>query len=123
LDAALVAEGSFEPDGALEGVAAAMPARWYDAVTATWESGIFRLRASSRIVIAVQDREIVGQCGVAACRERGKAAFDGEMPRLAMLEPPCRFAVDHKCRANARIAVATSRGEGGAGSGANSFEI
>jgi hypothetical protein len=53
LGALLVAKVSFEPDGAIEGVAAAPPPWWYDTATSTWESGIFRLRACSRIVIAV----------------------------------------------------------------------
>jgi hypothetical protein len=53
LGALVVDKVSFERDGALEGVAPPSPLWWYDTATSTWESGIFRLRACSHIVIAV----------------------------------------------------------------------
>jgi hypothetical protein len=48
-----VAKRSFELDGALEGVAAAIPAMVVRPGYLDGDSGIFRLHACSRIVIAV----------------------------------------------------------------------
>src|SRR6516165_3022332 len=58
------------------------PPWWYDTATSTWESGNFRLRASSRIVIAVH--------------ERRAQQLDGVRPRRRA--PPTVGAADRELR-------------------------